>query len=321
MVTSYNIRQDHSYCMPNEGYLFLFALLTLGSCDTIERIDSVGFQTNNAADSIVFAQIGDFGLSGTPEKQVADLVKSWNPDFIITTGDNNYPAGKPTSLIENISEYYGDYIFNYDAPPEYQCNGRAFNEGLNRFFPTPGNHDAANNNGLIPYFNYFTLPGNENYYTFSWGPVTFFALNTVEGDLTVQKAWLEQQLALSVSPFHIVFFHHSPFSTGPHGSFEGTQWDYFALGIDLIFSGHDHLYERIEKKEEEQIHYIINGIGGRSIYECNASELSSGQFSLYCNNSDYGAVKVSATKNKMTIEFFVVNSPLLPVDRIEIVKP
>jgi hypothetical protein len=307
--------------MVKKGYSFLFALLTLGSCDKIERIDSVGFETSIAADSIVFAQIGDYGLSGIPEKQVADLVKSWNPDFIITTGDNNYPDGKPSSLIENISQYYGDYIYNYDAPLEYQCNGKAFLEGINRFFPTPGNHDAANTNGLIPYLNYFTLPGNESYYKFSWGPVAFFALNTVDGDLNEQKLWLEQQLAVSVSPFHIVFFHHSPYSASSHGSFEGTQWDYRALGVDVLFSGHDHIYERIEKKGEEDVHYIVNGIGGRSIYECDVYPLSADLFSVFCNNSDYGAVKATATAEKLVVEFYTISSQVQPVDRIEIVKP
>jgi len=37
-----------------------------------------------------FAAIGDYGKSGVNELAVADYVKSWNPDFIITLGNNNY---------------------------------------------------------------------------------------------------------------------------------------------------------------------------------------------------------------------------------------
>jgi tartrate-resistant acid phosphatase type 5 len=298
----------------------LTSLITI-SCDKAELIDPAGFKTDIKADSVVFAQIGDFGHSGTAEKQVADMVKSWNPDFIITTGDDNYYEGKFSTLIENIGQYYGDYIYNYDAPPEFRCNGKAFEEGINRFFPTPGNHDAANKDGLIPYYNYFTLPGNESYYKFSWGPVAFYSLNTVEGDLSQQKAWLEQQLSDSVSPFHIVFFHHSPYSESAHGCFKETQWDYYTLGIDVVFTGHDHIYERIEKKEEENVHYIVNGLGGMSIYQCNANPLPSGMFSIFCYNGDYGAVKATATKEKLIIEFYTVNSTVQPVDRIVIVKP
>ena len=52
---------------------------------------------SKAFSQVKFAAIGDYGLAGPNELAVANLVKSWNPDFIITTGDNNYPAGKPTS--------------------------------------------------------------------------------------------------------------------------------------------------------------------------------------------------------------------------------
>jgi len=303
------------------GYFVLLSTLLSDSCEKAVLIDPEGIETNIAADSIVFAQIGDFGASGSAEAQVASLVKSWNPDFIITTGDDNYNEGKYSTLIENISQYYGDYIYNYDAPPEFRCNGKAFEEGINRFFPTPGNHDAANKDGLIPYYNYFTLPGKESYYKFSWGPVAFFSLNTVEGDLAEQKVWLEQQLAVSLSPFRIVFFHHSPYSVSAHGSFEGTQWDYYALGVDLLLTGHDHVYERIERKKEEGTHYIVNGLGGRSIYGCNPSALSSDLFSVFCYSGDYGAVKAIATKEKLIVEFYAVSSPGQPVDRIVIVKP
>lgn len=39
-----------------------------------------------------FAVIGDYGLAGAPAAAVAGLVASWAPDFVLTTGDHNYPA-------------------------------------------------------------------------------------------------------------------------------------------------------------------------------------------------------------------------------------
>ena len=39
---------------------------------------------------IRFAVLGDYGLAGQPLTDVSNLIKSWNPDFVITTGDNNY---------------------------------------------------------------------------------------------------------------------------------------------------------------------------------------------------------------------------------------
>ena len=60
-----------------------------------------------------FAVIGDFGLAGQPEAEVAALVKSWEPEFIITTGDNNYPDGAVETIDENIGQYYHAFIYPY----------------------------------------------------------------------------------------------------------------------------------------------------------------------------------------------------------------
>ena len=41
-----------------------------------------------------FAVIGDYGIDSEAEARVARMVSGWNPDFVITTGDNNYPVGR-----------------------------------------------------------------------------------------------------------------------------------------------------------------------------------------------------------------------------------
>lgn len=53
-----------------------------------------------------FAVIGDYGNAGPDELAVADLVKSWDPDFIITLGDNNYDVGSQATIDPNIGQYY-----------------------------------------------------------------------------------------------------------------------------------------------------------------------------------------------------------------------
>ena len=89
------------------------------SCSELELISPVGFEINIEADSIVFGVIGDYGKAGEPEESVANLVKSWEPDFIITTGDNNYDKGELKTIQSNIGNYYGDFIYNFDAPAGY----------------------------------------------------------------------------------------------------------------------------------------------------------------------------------------------------------
>lgn len=299
--------------------LISFTLLSAYSCNKLDLIEPAGFETDVEADSIVFAQIGDFGFAGVAELSVSKLVKSWNPDFIISVGDNNYPNGQMSMLKSNITSFYGDYIYNYDAPIPYQCRGKAFDDHTNRFFPTPGNHDAYSWDELTPYYNFFTLPEKETYYKFSWGPATFYSVNSTEDNLEEQKTWLKNELMVSSHPFNIVFVHHPPYSSGPHGSVETTQWDYYTMGVDLIFSGHDHIYERIEKYGEEGMVYVVNGLGGKATGEC-ADKLTPENFNSVCYGSNYGAVKALVTQNKIVVEFYAIHSPNIPIDRFEISK-
>jgi len=164
-----------------------------------------------------FAVIGDYGRAGPPAQDVADLVKRWNPDFIITTGDNDYNDGKAITIDRNIGRYYRAFI----TPARGRLGGEPV---ANRFFPSLGNHDWYAP-GAKAYLEYFTLPGNERYYEFTRGPVHFFALDSDphESDGTTsdspQGQWLQSQLRASRDCWKVVYFHHPPYSSGTtHGS-------------------------------------------------------------------------------------------------------
>src|SRR3990167_4550470 len=92
------------------------------------------FALNLNALSFKFAILGDFGELGNNSRAVSILVKSWDPDFIITTGDNNYPSGAEKTIDDNIRSLYSEYIFPYIgsySTPQVQKN---------RVFPCLGNH-------------------------------------------------------------------------------------------------------------------------------------------------------------------------------------
>jgi VCBS repeat-containing protein len=246
--------------------------------------------------TIRFSVIGDYGADNQPEEDVANLVKSWNPDFIITTGDNNYPEGKAATIDENIGQYYQEFIYPYVG---------AFGPGAstNRFFPSLGNHDVISLDGQ-PYFDYFTLPGNERYYEFVWGPVHFFVINSNSGEpdgrlsTSVQGAWLQAQLSASTAPWNVVYMHHPPFSSGGvHGSEEDMQWPYQEWGASVVLAGHDHVYERIIK---DGFLYYVNGVGGGSIYGFGEPLPES----IFRYNRNYGAMLVEADETNITFEFF-----------------
>jgi hypothetical protein len=241
-----------------------------------------------------FAVIGDYGYTGAPERDVAALVDSWKPEFILTVGDNNYDVGDSATIDQNIGQYYHAYIYPY--------KGR-FGPGatVNRFFPTLGNHDLYTTNGM-PYLRYFTLPGNGRYYDFVRGNVHFFALNSdpIEPDgitsTSVQAQWLKQRLAAATEPWKVVYFHHAPYSSGDHGNTPAMQWPFKEWGASVVLAGHDHHYERLVVKE---LPYFVNGLGGRSIYKTNRPVAGS----QVRYNDDYGAMLLTATPEVLTLQF------------------
>jgi tartrate-resistant acid phosphatase type 5 len=211
---------------------------------------------------VVFAIIGDYGADNSFERDVANLILSWHPDFIITVGDNNYPVGSYDTIDPAIGKYFHSYIYPYTG----NFGGGA---EVNRFFPSLGNHDLLTDAGQ-PYFDYFTLPGNERYYDFTWGPAHFFALNDIEsepdgvGVSSIQAAWLQSSLAGSTLSWNIVYMHYPPYSSGLHGSTDWARWPYEEWGADVVIAGHDHTYERLE---ENGLTYFVDGMGGNGIYD------------------------------------------------------
>lgn len=253
-----------------------------------------------------FAIIGDFGMAGPAEQAVADLVKSWNPDFIVTTGDNNYPNGAVETIDVNIGQYYADFIHPYTG---------AYGEGspTNRFFPILGNHDLDIAGGQA-YLDYFALPGNERYYQFTWEPIDFFMLNSMPGEPdgieadSVQAAWLQEELATSAACWKLVFFHHPAYSSGHRGESPWMRWPFQEWGADAAFSGHNHVYERIM---HDGFPYIVNGLGGGPRYAF-AEAFVPGSVVHY--NLDHGAMLVEATggtRGKITSQFVSVTGEVV----------
>ncbi|MFZ0547565.1 MAG: metallophosphoesterase [Candidatus Promineifilaceae bacterium] len=259
-----------------------------------------------------FAVIGDYGLAGAEAQAVSELVKGWQPDFIITTGDNNYPNGSAETIDENIGQYYAEYIFPYTGTFD---PGTAVPIGQNRFFPTLGNHDW-DAPGIDPYLTYFTLPGNERYYDFTWGPVHLFALDTDSREPdgvsagSVQAAWLEERLAASDLPWKIVYGHLSPYSSGIQSGIAWMDWPFQAWGATVLLAAHDHLYERIVR---DGFPILINGLGGGPRYEF--EEIVPGSELRY--RDKHGAVLITADWRQITFQFFAVGGELIDEYRIE----
>jgi len=155
----------------------LVVILAVNGCS-----DPTNVQTDSAAppegpgkvtdqgSAVRFGVVGDFGEDGSAEAAVASMLDGYLPEFIITTGDNNYNTGADSTIDRNIGKYYGNYIYPYTG-----AYGSTATE--NRFFPSLGNIDWETPNAQ-PYLDYFTLPGNERYYDLVRGPVHFIVLDS-----------------------------------------------------------------------------------------------------------------------------------------------
>ena len=253
--------------------------------------------------SIRFAVIGDYGTGGDYARNVADMIKSWGTQFIVTVGDNNYPSGEAETIDDNIGQFYHSYIGNYRG--DYG-DGSA----MNNFYPSLGNHDWRTDEGS-PYFEYFTLPGNERYYSFVRGSVHLFILSShrLEYDGTdaesVQAQWFYDSAAASTSPFQLVFVHHPPYSSETGSETPTMRWAFADWGIDAVFAGHAHSYER---SIHDGILYINNGSSGKDLYEF-PEEIEAG--SLVQDNCSYGAVLVDANESEMTIRFIALHNVIV----------
>jgi tartrate-resistant acid phosphatase type 5 len=256
--------------------------------------------------NVSFAVIGDYGADTAGEAAVASLVKSWNPAFVATVGDNNYPSGEAATIDKHIGKHYHQFIAPYKG-----TYGAGPADGVNRFFPALGNHDwvAA---GAAPYLNYFTLPGNERYYSVTRGPVQLFIIDSDphEPDLGYTSAgtstanskmaqWLKAGLGASTARWQLVFMHHAPYSSSSsHGNSPHMQYPYQQWGADAVFAGHDHDYERIMKNG---LPYFVNGLGGAEIRNTFKATPEAGSAVRYA--ADYGAMRVDASDTSITFRF------------------
>ncbi len=235
-----------------------------------------------------FASIGDFGDFPTTGR-VAATIAGWNPEFIVTVGDNGYNPDATSngaggfvwagSLIDrSIGQWFSPYIGNYQGT---YAGGPAPGRP-SRFFPALGNHDwdGAPGGGVwanLPYRSYFSLPGNERYYTVRAGSVQFFVIDSdprspgngsqYETDgvsaTSTQASWLRDHLADSDARFKIVLFHHPPYTSAPRGSITVLRWPFAEWGASLVLAGHEHMYERLDGPGG--IPFVVAGHGGNTL--------------------------------------------------------
>jgi hypothetical protein len=207
--------------------------------------------------SVRFAVMGDTGRGSPEQYDVAKQMLAFHNEFpfnlVIMLGDNIYGPDTPPDMAAKFATPYKPLL---DAGVVFQA--------------CLGNHDNPNQR-LYKLFNM----GGERYYTFrasadgvgkaTEGGVQFFVLDTDYLDKP-QLDWLEKELSSSTTEWKVAFFHHPLYSSGKtHGSALESRAVleplFVKYGVTAVFSGHDHVYERI-KPHKGGIVYWVSGAGG-----------------------------------------------------------
>jgi 3',5'-cyclic AMP phosphodiesterase CpdA len=222
-----------------------FALIFASAFFWLAHADQFRFPLKS--NSVRFAAIGDMGTGEKPQHQIAQQMisvrQSFPFDFVIMLGDNIYGGSGPRDFEKKFEEPYKPLL---DA-------------GV-KFYASLGNHDNPNER----LYKFFNMNGS-SYYTFKKGNVRFFALDTNYMDAK-QLTWLEKQLKEAGNKdWKICFFHHTLYSTAKaHGSAVELRSllepMFIKYGVDSVFAGHDHVYERIHP--QGGIYYFTEGSSG-----------------------------------------------------------
>jgi predicted phosphodiesterase len=205
--------------------------------------------------SVKFLVIGDTGTGGSAQREVAgriaEVYKIFPFEFAIMVGDNLYG-----------SEGASDYRQKFEEPYKPLLDAGV------KFYASLGNHDDPTQR----FYKNFNMNG-EKFYTFkapkkgidALGDVRFFALdsNYMSPD---QVQWLTKELEAGAPGWKIPFFHHPLYSSGEkHGSDAALRNQLEPLfvkhGVDVVFAGHEHFYERLEP--QKGITYFVNGSGAK----------------------------------------------------------
>jgi hypothetical protein len=221
----------------------LFLSLAAGAAVAADQAVSL----TAGAEAVKFAVIGDMGTGEADQyaigRQMAAARAPFPFEFVIMLGDNMYGRQNARDFVDKFERPYGPLL----------------QAGV-KFYASLGNHDNQTNR----FYKNFNMDG-QRYYTFAKRHVRFFAFDTNLLD-QAQLAWIDEALKQSRDEWKVCFFHHPLYSNaGRHGGNVALRVALEPLllkhGVDVVFAGHDHVYERL--KPQKGITYFVSGSGGK----------------------------------------------------------
>lgn len=199
-----------------------------------------------------FAVVGDTHSTDGVHARIVREILAEAPDFVVHTGDLSLRDGKREGGGEAA-------FFRVEAPLLRSLP----------FFPAAGNHDGDGAR-FVELFVESLEAGHRTHYLEEWGPVALVVLDSGEpfDARSDQGRWLARTLAeLDLHPavrFRVVAMHWGPYDSGSgHGPNVDARHSLVPLfeehGVDVVLSGHDHVYER---SSAGGVRYVMTGGGG-----------------------------------------------------------
>ncbi len=265
-LSRYQYRADLPGLLPGRTYNYRVVV------DEQVLRDNLRFRTAESG-PFTFLVFGDSGTGSEAQAAVARrLLAEQDVSLVLHTGDISQDDG---SLDRMEAHYFSVYAPLMSRAP---------------FFPTLGNHDYGTDLAA-PYLSVHVLPASDTpaadlgrYYSFDWGDVHFVSLDSnllVSATSTRRMLeWLERDLQRTRSFWKLAFLHHPPFPSGHHLEDSlSARVRTLVLpilerhGVQVVFSGHEHTYQRSKLLRDGQpvnslrgIVCIITGGGGADLH-------------------------------------------------------
>lgn len=247
--------------------VYYYRVTCIDAAGNVARSDIANFQTAPGANaSWAFGILGDTQRNPDITRRCAEGIFALRPNMMIHCGDV-------------VDDGFAKQQWVYDL---FEPAQRLFAHVPS--FPVIGNHEKNSH----WYYDYFSLPKPEYYYSFKYGNAEFFMIDSNK-DLSPgseQYRWLDKAMGESKATWKFAAHHHPCFSSDEDDY--GDRWRgrpdapyvdgdrnaakliplYEKHGLDVGFAGHIHSYERtwpilqMAVNQKRGVRYVVSGGGG-----------------------------------------------------------